>query len=221
MLSRSRLNPPRLLLPPSPRSPHRKLKSLPSTLKLRLTPAWRQQARRVFRRVARQATRTPRRQPLPCPPAAWSCPKPGPAQSTKRPTRLKPHPPQAPGIKPQAFNAASRSSTVGLPEAPALIHNGLREALQDSTRPERARVPSILPAPRREAMPDLVALPFLAPVPVLAHGPALERPVQAASEVRPAPEALRPPARRLVRSERRPAEAAADARSIPRPKKAR
>jgi len=135
--------------------------------------------------------------------------------------RLNPHPPRELEIRLPAFNAASRSSTAGPPQALALIPNALREALQDSTRPERDRVPSILPAPRRLATPDQAVLPLLALVPVMARGPALERPVRAASAVRPGPAALRPLAKRLVRSERRPAEDAADALNIPRPKKAR
>jgi hypothetical protein len=208
---------------PSLRFPHRKLKSRPSALKLklRLMPARRQQARHVSRRAALQATRTPHRQPLPCLPAAWLCPKPGLARSIRRPIQLHPHPPQALEIRPPAFNAASRSSTAGPLEALALIPNALREALQDSIRPERARVPSILPALHREATPDQVVLPLLAPAPVMARGPALERPVPADSAARHVLAALRPPARRLVRSERRPAEAEVDARSTPRPKKAR
>jgi hypothetical protein len=225
MLSRLRLSPLRLPLHLYPRFPLplQRLKSRPSVPQpsLRLTPAQRRQARCVFQRGARQATRTLPRQLLPCPPAAWSCPKPDPARSTRRPMRLKPYPSQALEIWLPAFNAASRSSTAGPLAALAPIPNARREALQDSIRPELAHVPSIRPAPRREATPDQAALPPPEPVPVLAHGPALERPVRAALAAHPVLAALRPQARRLVRSERHPAEAAADDRSTPRPKKAR
>jgi len=223
MLSGSRLRSLRLPLHPSPRFPRRKLMSRPSALKpkLRLTPAQRRQLQRVLRRVARPAIRTLHRQRLPCPPAAWSCPKPDPARSTRRPIQSNPCPLRAPGIWPPAFNAASRSSTAGLLAALALIPSARREALQDNTRPEQVRVPSILPGLHREDTPDQVALSPPVHGPALAHGPASERPVRAASAARPVLAALRPPARRLVRSERRPAEAAADARSTQRPKRAR
>ena len=223
MLSGSRLRPLRLPLHPSPRFPRRKLKSRPSALKpkLRLTPAQRLQLQRVLRRVARPATRTLRRQPLPCPPAAWSCPKPDPARSIRRPIQSNPRPPREQVIRPLAFNAASQSSTAGPLLALALIPSARQEVPQDNTLPEPVRVPSILLAPLQEATLDQVALPLQAPAPVMARGPALEHPVRAALVAHPVLAALRPPARRLVRNERRPAEAAADARSTPRPKKVR
>ena len=222
MLNRSRLSPLRLPLLLSPRFPHRKPKSHPLVLKpkLRSTPTQYQRVLRVFRRVARPDTLTLPRQHLPCPPAAWSCHKPAPARSTRRPIRLQPNLPPAPGIWPPAFNAASRSSTVGPLRALALIPSAHRAVLQDSIRPVPARGPSILPAPLREVTPDQVALQLPAHALVIARGPALERPVQAALVAHPVLAVLRPPARRLVRSERRPAEAAAVARSTQRPKKA-
>jgi hypothetical protein len=71
-------------------------------------------------------------------------------------------------------------------------------------------------------MPDLADLVPVAPerVPALAHGPALDRPVRVALVVLLVLAAHHPRVKHRARSVPLPAEAVADARSTPRPKKA-
>jgi len=171
--------------------------------------------------IARKGILTPHHPPLLCPPAAWSCPRPGPVPCTRRPSWFPPHLKREQETWPAAFSAASRFSTAhGRPPVPVAIHSARRGVLQDSIPEEPVHAPSILRAQRLGAMPGPLDPARRATGQALQHGLALARPAQVASAARPVPAAHRRPARR--RAQRAPPPGAvAGARSIQRPRKAR
>jgi hypothetical protein len=192
-------------LPSSP--PHRLLKN--QCPRLQLNP---RQLLRVVRRVAPRGTRKLRRLPVRCPPAAWSCLKPDPARSTPRLPWIQTHPSRLL----EACSAENQSLTADPQAAPAAT--SAPEALPRPANSPADRVPSIPPAARPAVLPETV--PAQAHVPVSARVPALRLALAASAARVPAQAALRPPAKRPVRSAPLPAVAAA-ARSTPKPKKAR
>jgi hypothetical protein len=208
-----------------PPPPYRRKARQPSlkNLKPRRLPI-----RPLSRRTALKVIRTLHRQRLLCLRVAWSCRRLDRVRFTRHPSLPRPRLQQRePATWPAApaFNAASRSSTAGPLADPAVIRNArLRERLrQRRANSLAARGPSIQRAQRRAAMPDPADPVPVGPerVPALAHGLVLvDHPVRVALAVHLVPAAHRQPAKHRVRSVPLRAEAAADGRSIPRPKKA-
>ena len=172
--------------------------------------------RRIRPPTVERGTRTHR--PLRrCPPGAWSCRKQGLGRSTPRPLWLTFRPQPAPEPPPAAFSAAGRSSTAADPVLAAASPAHSRRRAR--SRPVPWRSTSQAPHPhrlwrlrrhRRAGRPR-------SPSRHLARAPALDPLAPAAH---PVPAAHRQPARPRARSAPHP-EAAADARSIPKPRKAR
>src|ERR1019366_5995985 len=166
-------------------------------------------------------TTPPRRRHLR--PAGSSCPRRARARSTRLPFCRPPHLPQPRRHRVPASNAVGLSLTADQSAVPAAIRSApLADLPERVSSPAAVHAPSILPAPRPAAMPVPVALAVPAPVLASAHGPALAHPVRVVSADRaPALAVLRRPAKRLVRSVPTRPRAVADARNIPRRRKAR
>jgi len=207
---------------PLPRLPkqkplHQRKKSRPR----QRSPHPRLPLRRLNPRTAPRDTPTLRRPPRLCLPGAWSCRKLDLARSTLlRPSLLLLRW-STPELRqqPAEFSAADPSLTATDPPAdPATIRSA--PPVGRWVRPANSpadRVPSIPLARLLAVMPAPAAPELPARVLALAHAPALDHHVPADH---PAPAAAR---RLLVRRHARHAplqEDAADARSIPRPKKA-
>ena len=167
------------------------LASAPEILAPDLEAARNRQARPLppRHRVAVRAMRILRR-PLPlCLPAAWSCPKPARAQSTKRPLSLPPLPCPEPATRQPALesSAASPSSTeTGLLPAQAVIRSAPPAALpRPAVNSPVDPAPSIPPAPLPAVTPEPALPVHPALVPALPRAQALERPVPAASAALP------------------------------------
>jgi hypothetical protein len=187
----------------------------------RRTPAARPVQLLPRRRIASLATPTLHRLLPACLPGVSSCPKPARVRFTRHPWWLRLHLSPAPAIRRPEFRAADRSSTAGPLAALAATSSALPEALPDRARFPAVPVPSIPPAPRLAVTPEPVVLGLPERAPALALVPDPGRLVPAALALVPALVALRRrPAKRRARSVPLP-EAVADARSIPRPKKAR
>jgi len=170
----------------------------------------------MLRRIAPRVTPTSLR-PLPlCRRAAWSCPKPGLARSTRRPRWFPPCTLRLPETWLAAFSAASPSLTVAPPALPAATSSAPLAALLGSILQAQVRGPSILPAPEPAVMPVLAEQALPARVPASEHGPALARRAPAVRLVRVA---QRLPAKRRARSAPLLV-AAVDVPSIPRRRKA-
>jgi hypothetical protein len=202
------------------RHPRRKSTRQSSLLKSRLHPT---ASQFLSRRVA--AIPTPHRLPQPCLRAAWLCPRPARAPFTRRRLLFQLPPSREPATRLLAreFNAASPSSTAtGLPAVQAAIPNAPQAALLRLPANSRAApAPNIQPALRQAVMPELVLLALPAHVQALPRAQDLDhhgRVALAALHVQAGPrrQPERPRAQRA-----RLQEAAAVARSIPRPKKAR
>jgi len=158
------------------------------------------------------------RQPMSFPLAAWSCPRPGLVRSTRRPSWFLPPPPRALETRPPAFSAASRSLIAGHRAAPAAIRSAPPPVPRRRPAKSQAdRGPNIPHVPPQAAMPDPADLAPAVP----ARGLVLERPGRVVLAVRAPVPAERPqPAKlRLARNVPLPG-AVADARNIPRPRKA-
>jgi len=162
--------------------------------------------------------------PRRCPRGGWSCPTPVPGQSIRR-LLLSMHPQRRARVLPPAsFSAASPSSTASPLEQPA---RAATPSAPHSARPEHLvsspadRDPSTPHAPPRAAMPVPAVQALPEHVPALALVPALpaDHHVPASAAHAPGLADPRQPARLRARSAH-PPEAAADARSTPRPKKA-
>jgi hypothetical protein len=177
------------------------------------------------RRDEPRATLTPHPPPQPYRLAAWSCPRPVRAPSTRRLMCLPQPPLRQPATRQlaQAFSVASPSSIATGPRAlPAAIPSARLGALRVPPASSlAARAPSILRAPPPAATPEQVlpAHPVLVLVLPRVLVLLLVRAVLAALHVRAVPR--HQPARLRARPALHP-EAVADApSSIPRPKKAR
>jgi hypothetical protein len=164
-------------------------------------------------RIAPWATHTLLRPLPPCRRAAWSCPKPGLARSTRRPRWFQSCTPRRPVTWLAAFSAASQSSIAAPRAVRAALSSALPAAHQVSILAAPVRVPSILPAPA----PALTLAPERPEhVPALAHALALDHPAPAVRLVRVE---LHPPAKLRVRSVHQRA-AVVDVLSTPRRRKA-
>ena len=169
-------------------------------------------------RSAPRGTRILHRPRRHCPRAAWLCRRLGLARSTPRPPswRRRRWPPIP--AQPLAFSAAGQSLTAtgppavlaAIPSAPSMV------LLERPASSPAVRDPSIPPAPHPAAMPAQADPEHPEPVPASAHVPALDHPVPVARLVQAAQHR---PAKLHARRVPHP-EDAADARSIPKRRKA-
>jgi hypothetical protein len=170
--------------------------------------------RRIRPPTVERGTRTHR--PLRrCPPGAWSCRKQVLGRSTPRPLWLifRPQPAQEP---PAAFSAAGRYSTAADPVLAALL-SALPAARQEQASTLAVHVPNTPRAPAPAVTLEQVRRVPPEPVPDSALAPASD---PLAPVAHPVPAAHRQPASPHARSVHHP-EAAADARSIQKLRKAR
>ena len=170
--------------------------------------------------AARAGTDTPLQRRRPHRHAAWSCHRLARAPCTRPPLWFLPCPPPTPESQPLVPRAEGQSLTAAPPVARARSASARRGARPAVTPLAQARAPSTPRAPRQADMqvPAVQAgHPDPALGPALAHGQALA--LVPVGRRAPVQEQRQPAKRRAPRVPHR--EAVADARSIPRPRKAR